>query len=735
MKIKTFLLVSVASSYVALASGDHVSFEPQVMMNPSSLEESVSTLKRVLGITKRENSISVTSVVSQDARDYPCSLATNFRMKCDQASEETKDDGEKRLSWAENGQAFWVSQLSSYEAQEAEDIALATIDEPNTPPLTESSSLRDEEVQNVSSSSDSKSYNGQWYMKPVLEEMVSKKLKDSDWNQYAPNPRGDLMTMEGGYLFPTVGGGIYNGRRYAQHALERMAPETSDIMKMLVSRAIKSAQRKGFKFDVDSFQSCAHQPADLKAWWKVHCSKEQGVVDPFKLWWNQYGPHPRGVLPSEVDAEIANPGTTDVSVITKNNGIVITVIRKEKKAKDRQQQSCFEDIDIYYARKKHCGFSSKNQTTVREDLSENFQEDMESENSEEVEPFFSYNKRLAKCFEAKITEDSRIEIPTLPWYNLRHENIKKFEAQRKCDLSNKVNGSFFANNFENKFLRQYIDFKKDTQSKEIMTVKAYTAQKKQITRMVEMAKAIGENKRKADREAKVTMVRKLGIRWMNNEEERTQSIGERKQAVQSILTADDPEKSAQLLEMALEKMKKKGFKINKNIMRVRSGLGVKGKKKKTKGTNVSADYAVKKTMVCAEKKSRKKKQLSLTKSQKKNQNIQNKNQKGQQLPTKKDTKLLLKLVTVNNELPKEKIVPIQPPVRWQSSTLPETWKAITVQPSTRWYASKMPGDQVKNTPNKNQKASSAPSGKNKKSNFAKVSQNEKPKKKGKRSPN
>ena len=111
----------------------------------------------------------------------------------------------------------------------------------------------------------------------------------------------------------------------------------------------------------------------------------------------------------------------------------------------------------------------------------------------------------------------------------------------------------------------------------------------------------------------------------------------------------------------------------------------------------------------------KKKQPTLTKSQKKNQNVQNKNQKGQQLATKKDTRLLLKLVTVNNGLPKEKIVPIQPSVRWQSSTLPETWKAITVQPSIRWYASKMPGDQGKNTPNKNQKASSAPSGKNKKS--------------------
>ncbi|HLB33811.1 MAG TPA: hypothetical protein VJK54_06205 [Chthoniobacterales bacterium] len=572
--------------YLSSSSSD-LGFDPQLMMNPSSIEESVSTLKRVLGITKRENSISVTSIVSQDVRGFPCSLVTNVSSE---HSVNPSVECATELTNSEHGADDTLQEEQSSEEAEIDDICQKSEE------VSVAAQAALDEAQN-------QNYNGQWYMKPVLEEMVSKKLKDSDWNQYTPNPRGDLMTMEGGYLFPSIGGGIYNGRRYAQHALERMAPETSEIMKMLVSRAIKSAQRKGFKFDVDSFQSCAHQPADLKAWWKVHCSKEQGVVDPFKLWWNQYGPHPRGVLPSEVEAEIANPGTTDVSVITKNNGIVITVIRKERKVQDRQQQSYFEESNIYYARKKHCGFSSKNQTTFREDFSENFQEDVENENSEEVEPCFSYNKRLAKCFEAKITEDSRIEISTLPWYNLRHENIKKFEAQRKCDLSNKVNGSFFANNFENKFLRQYIDFKKDTQPKEIMTVKAYTAQKKKITRMVEMAKAIGENKRKADREAKVTMVRKLGIRWMNSEEERTQSIGERKQAVQSILTADDPEKSAQLLEMALEKMKKKGFKINKNIMRVRSGLGVKGKKKKTKGTNVSADYAVKKTMVCAEKKS------------------------------------------------------------------------------------------------------------------------------------
>ncbi|HLB32688.1 MAG TPA: hypothetical protein VJK54_00470, partial [Chthoniobacterales bacterium] len=140
----------------------------------------------------------------------------------------------------------------------------------------------------------------------------------------------DLMTMEGGYLFPSVGGGIYNGRWYTSHALERMAPETPEIMKILVSRAIKRAQSAGFTFDVDSFQSCAHQPDALSIWWKVYCPRDKGMpVPPFKLWWYTYGPQPRGVLPSEVEAEIAHPGTTGLMVITSEEGDVKTVIRKK----------------------------------------------------------------------------------------------------------------------------------------------------------------------------------------------------------------------------------------------------------------------------------------------------------------------------------------------------------------------------------------------------------------------
>lgn len=46
----------------------------------------------------------------------------------------------------------------------------------------------------------------------------------------------------------------------------------------------------------------------------------------FAEWWAKYGPAPRGVPPSMVEAEILSPGSTSVRVITNANGDVVTVI-------------------------------------------------------------------------------------------------------------------------------------------------------------------------------------------------------------------------------------------------------------------------------------------------------------------------------------------------------------------------------------------------------------------------
>jgi hypothetical protein len=48
----------------------------------------------------------------------------------------------------------------------------------------------------------------------------------------------------------------------------------------------------------------------------------------FGEWWAKNGPAPRNVPPMVVEAEIANPGSTSVRVITNANGDVVTVISR-----------------------------------------------------------------------------------------------------------------------------------------------------------------------------------------------------------------------------------------------------------------------------------------------------------------------------------------------------------------------------------------------------------------------
>ncbi|MCA6607677.1 T7SS effector LXG polymorphic toxin [Bacillus safensis] len=108
------------------------------------------------------------------------------------------------------------------------------------------------------------------------------------------------------------GGGEINGRKYSQHALERMAPDIPEVKATLTSRAIKKAEELGFKPQTKEFSDFIKKYVD-----------------------------PRNIPPSVIEDAIMNtkkiPGnrsgtfvheTMDVKVIINEAGDVITVIPK-----------------------------------------------------------------------------------------------------------------------------------------------------------------------------------------------------------------------------------------------------------------------------------------------------------------------------------------------------------------------------------------------------------------------
>jgi hypothetical protein len=105
------------------------------------------------------------------------------------------------------------------------------------------------------------------------------------------------------------GGGVIDGRKYTEHALERMAPDTIQVRAELTKRARERAERKGYPFG----------------------SKE--YVNELK------GVDPRGMTPNVVEDIIKtgtrkpgdNPGTwkyvrEDGYVVINDKGDVVTVV-------------------------------------------------------------------------------------------------------------------------------------------------------------------------------------------------------------------------------------------------------------------------------------------------------------------------------------------------------------------------------------------------------------------------
>ena len=112
-------------------------------------------------------------------------------------------------------------------------------------------------------------------------------------------PQKTCAIKNSSWVLPKEGGGAFNGTRwYTEHALERMAPKTPQVMAELESRFIGRAKIASQKLNPQRFNE----------------------------WCIKNTPKPRGIPPSVVEAEILQPGSTGVSVVLNENGHVITVI-------------------------------------------------------------------------------------------------------------------------------------------------------------------------------------------------------------------------------------------------------------------------------------------------------------------------------------------------------------------------------------------------------------------------
>lgn len=143
-------------------------------------------------------------------------------------------------------------------------------------------------------------------------ESEKRKETNREKNSTEPFPKkmNNGILMENGCLFPLKGGCFHENIRYSQHALERMAPETPEIMKILMQRAIQQGEALGLKITLEALQT-----------WK-----KQSEV--FQTWWKKYRPEPRTIFPATVEKELASPGSTDVVVITGRKGTIVTVFKR-----------------------------------------------------------------------------------------------------------------------------------------------------------------------------------------------------------------------------------------------------------------------------------------------------------------------------------------------------------------------------------------------------------------------
>ncbi len=133
----------------------------------------------------------------------------------------------------------------------------------------------------------------------TLEAMASSAAAEEKIIQAAVEhvAQREAYLQGGGWVLPKRGGVEINGRWYTEHALERMAPDTPQVRAMLEPRVLERARAKGYEPGTEKFGD-----------W---------LNDGNKL-------DPRGIPPMLVEAEIANPGTTGITVVCNEHGDVIT---------------------------------------------------------------------------------------------------------------------------------------------------------------------------------------------------------------------------------------------------------------------------------------------------------------------------------------------------------------------------------------------------------------------------
>lgn len=112
--------------------------------------------------------------------------------------------------------------------------------------------------------------------------------------------------LDGGYLFPQLGGCVHNSITYSEHALERMAPCTCDMIDLLTERALEKMKT------ARCFDDVKYICPDTECYEVRH-------------WWESFCPIPRGILPTTVEKEMKDPGSTGLRIIWSDDDVVVTV--------------------------------------------------------------------------------------------------------------------------------------------------------------------------------------------------------------------------------------------------------------------------------------------------------------------------------------------------------------------------------------------------------------------------
>ncbi|GAA0086288.1 hypothetical protein UT300007_27270 [Clostridium sp. CTA-7] len=110
----------------------------------------------------------------------------------------------------------------------------------------------------------------------------------------------------------SVGGGTINGRKYSQHAMERMAPNTPEVRAELYGRATQKAKELGYTPGTKKYSDFVNKYVEPR---NIPSSVIEDAINNTKA-----------VSENKVDTFVHE--TDSVKVIVNGNGDVITVMPK-----------------------------------------------------------------------------------------------------------------------------------------------------------------------------------------------------------------------------------------------------------------------------------------------------------------------------------------------------------------------------------------------------------------------